>query len=112
VKAVLSADSAWLARQEGTGRIHLETLVGGKEVGVLPSQHAYDRMRLTRDGSKLGARAMPGDGIDVWDLRLIGERLAKRGQRQDWPTFPPAAPPGEPPRRHRLEVVEGERLVV
>src|SRR5262249_35356693 len=77
----------------------LETLEDGEELGVLapPQPQSYFRLRLTRDGSRLlGSRAIPRGGIDVWDLRLIGERLRQRGLQQGWPDFAPAAPPGKP----------------
>jgi tetratricopeptide (TPR) repeat protein len=41
---------------------------------------------------------VPGGGVDVWDLRLIGERLRQRGLQQGWPRIAPSGPPGKPLR--------------
>jgi hypothetical protein len=98
-RGVISPDGKWAARADESGAIHLETLDDGRSLGLLAPlrPETYNQLRLTGDGSRLiGTRVVLGNGLDVWDLRLIGERLAERGLRQDWPAFPPAAPPGKP----------------
>src|SRR5262249_44640544 len=103
---VISGDGRWLARADESGTVRLETLEDGKELGVLapPQPLNYWGLALTRDGSRLiGARAYPNACIDVWDLRLIGERLRQRGLGQDWPRIAPAGPPGKSPLKVTVE---------
>jgi hypothetical protein len=57
---------------------------------------------FTPDGTKL---IVMGDGLCVWDLRLIREQLLAMGLDWDWPPFPPAVP--DPRGRLHLTVDTG-----
>jgi serine/threonine protein kinase/WD40 repeat protein len=91
--AVTSAGLAVLGRENGIYR--LVELATGRELARLqdPDQH-FGAAAFTPDGTKLVVNAK--DGLRVWDLRRLRERLAEL--RLDWDALPyrPAEEPGAP----------------
>jgi WD40 repeat protein len=88
----LSPDGRLMAVNDVIGCVRLLKTASGEEVARLtgPEQHVYWPQCFTPDGTKLIAM---GQGLCVWDLRLIREQLRAMGldwDHKDWPPFPPA----------------------
>jgi tetratricopeptide (TPR) repeat protein len=70
--------------------LRLVELPSGRELATLaPSQPgAMEWLRFSPDGSRLAAAG--SNGLQVWDLRLIGRELAEIGLDEGFPSYPPA----------------------
>ena len=77
----------------GNGTLRLVDMATGRELARLedPNQQFGDT-RFTPDGTRVVAAA--ADGLRVWDLRLIRERLVAMGLDWDAPRYA-AAPSGD-----------------
>jgi WD40 repeat protein len=85
--AVFSPDGKLMAINDGiVGSIRLVRTESGEEVACFtgPERNKYYPQCFTPDGTKLFAL---GQGLCVWDLRLIREQLRARGL--DWNLKPP-----------------------
>jgi serine/threonine-protein kinase len=94
--AAFSPDSSWLAASTMDGRIRVLHVQTGKELAVLedPDLDQSAPPVFSPDGSKVIALKHASKGIQVWDLRRIGDYLRELGMADDWPAFPRA--PSEP----------------
>jgi WD40 repeat protein len=91
-RIIFSPDGRLMALNDGIGCVRLLKTASGEEVACLsgPEPHVYWPQCFTPDGTKLIAM---GQGLCVWDLRLIREQLRAMGldwEHKDWPPFPPA----------------------
>jgi WD40 repeat protein len=88
---VFSPDGKILAVNDVIGCVRLVKTESGDEVARVtgPERSAYWPQCFTPDGTKLIAM---GDGLCMWDLRLIRTQLQAMGFDWDWPPFPPAVP--------------------
>jgi serine/threonine protein kinase/WD40 repeat protein len=100
-------ESGLVAMGESDGVYRLVEVTTGREIARLsdPDQHAGPA-QFTPDGSKLVVTAK--DGLRVWDLRLIRERLREIGL--DWES-PPYAPPAisKAGSRAKVEFIESQK---
>jgi WD40 repeat protein len=89
--AVFSPDGKLMAVNDVVGCVRLVKTQSGDEVARVsgPERSTYWPERFTPDGTKLIAM---GDGLCMWDLRLIREDLKAMGLDWDWPPFPAAIP--------------------
>ena len=92
---------------EGNGIYRLVQLTTGRELARLedPEQNSNAAF-LTSDGTKLVITA--GNGLRVWDLRLVRRQLAAMGLDWDAPPYPPAAANNTP--RLSVTVDRGDKL--
>jgi tetratricopeptide (TPR) repeat protein len=101
-----ASDGRMLAIDRG-GRAVLVDPDSGREFAALePSPEAprgVDRLALSPDGGRLGARA--DNEVLVWDLRLVRSQLAEMGLDWDAPPIPAIGPAeaAAPPLRVRVE---------
>jgi Tfp pilus assembly protein PilF len=96
-----SPDSKVLAVARTSLLVQLLDLDTGEELATLavPDPQRIFYLRFSADGSQLVA-GQDNQEIHVWDLRLIGRRLADLGLDRGWPSFPPVEPTSPPPPLH------------
>jgi serine/threonine protein kinase/WD40 repeat protein/Tfp pilus assembly protein PilF len=93
-----SPDGRLLAVAHSNFLVQLLNLDTGQEVASLAVRdpQRVHVLRFSPDGSQLVA-GRENQEAQVWDLRLIGRRLAEMGLDQGWPSFPPPAAAASPP---------------
>jgi serine/threonine protein kinase/WD40 repeat protein len=106
---VPSPDSRLAAVAKESG-VSLVELVSGKEVAMLerPSYENLANLDFSPDGSKLLV-THTNQGVEVWDLRLIREKLKELDLDWDWPAFPPAPRAAAPSVPLRVHLVDSDK---
>jgi WD40 repeat protein len=107
-RIVFSPDGQLMALNDVIGCLRLLKISSCEEVARVtgPEPRTYWPLCFTPDGTKLFAL---GDGLCVWDLRLIREQLSEMGldwDHKDWPPFPPTLPDS----RGRLRLTVDTRM--
>jgi WD40 repeat protein/tRNA A-37 threonylcarbamoyl transferase component Bud32 len=88
-----SHDSRIMAVGSSSQSVHLLQVASGRELAVLDPPHRSGdicAIRFSPDGTQLAVLLRNGD-VQLWDLRLIRQRLASMGLDWDEPPYPPAA---------------------
>ncbi len=101
-----SPDGRIAALASGADTIQLVEVASGDEIATLiaPDRRFFDGLCFSPDGTRLAVAA--SDGVQVWDLRAIRERLAPMGL--DWAGLAYAAEQlaGAPSRMMKLDVLD------
>ncbi|HTU89418.1 MAG TPA: protein kinase, partial [Gemmataceae bacterium] len=106
-----SPDSKLLAAETGHGAVRLVDPDTGREYARLenPNQDRSFHICFSLDGTQLAITNNDSRSIQVWDLRMIREQLAKMKLDWDLPPYPPAEENADR-QPLRLQVDLGEAL--
>jgi tetratricopeptide (TPR) repeat protein len=94
-----AADGRLGVSEDGSGGFRLVDIATGRRLATFADPHAsFVEPGFSPDGGLLiGTEAGGTQGLRVWDLRLVRERLAEIGLDWDAPEIPPAADPSPAP---------------
>ena len=100
-------DSRLMAIQSTTGAVRLVDRASGGELARLevPNLQGIACPVFTPDGTKLIGL---GNGIRVWDLRLVRQQLAELGLDWDLPPYPSVDSGSEPKQSLKVQILLGD----